>query len=202
MDKRLLVKIFFDKLRNATDSIGMCYYRLFEIQGNQSLESTFEWLYGEYVNQKNSPKEEQMWFYQFHKSIRQTDFFSGCTKTTSKSLLTPEEKMEMITLAENINAEWQKVKSVHKKTEPNLTIHEYFKRAYPESHKRHQELKVKHLNEETENIGGSLDSVLWNLIHMDNKNFLMLTMLRSFKEHDLEMEMLEELKNIENDRNT
>jgi len=196
MDKQLLVKIFLDKLRNATDSIGICYYRLFEIQSIQSLESTFEWLYSEYINQKNSPKEEQIWFYLFHKSIRQTDFFSGCTKTTRESLLTLEEETELITLAENINAEWRKVNPELEGAEPNLTIYEYFRRTHPENYKRYHELKAKRQNVETKNISGSLDSVLWNLIHLDNDNFLMLSMLRSFKEHDLEMEMLEELKNI------
>ena len=192
-----MLEIFLKKLTNSTEDISNIYLGLFGIKATDELHDMLDWLYKEYTNQKFLPSAQQTWFYQFHKGIRQTDFFVGCTKTTRKSLLTPEEKREMHKLADGINAEWQKVKTTLRATNPNMSLYDYFNLTDPEKHKRHQELKVKSQNEVVVSINGDLDSVLWNIICIDANQYLRLTMLRSFKEYDLEMEMLDELNQLE-----
>jgi len=197
MDKVLLTKMFKDNLKNSHEAIGACYNHLFSILPKNNLEENIEWLYQSYTEDKDKPANEQYWFYNFHKSMRQGDFFQDCTRTTRVSLLTPEEKAEMIKLAEDINAEWKQVNVEQRKANPNMLASDYFKATYPEKYKRHRELVVGNQNKETDSINGHLDMILWNLIHVDKKDYLRLCLLRTFKQYDLEMEMLDELSKME-----
>lgn len=197
MDVKLLNRTFQDNLKNSIESIAGCYKHLFDILSEKQQEETLQWVYESYTENKDNENREAYWFYDFHKSMRQTDLFNGCVRTFRSSTLNPEEVAELEGLALMINTEWTKVKNAERKTTPGMSVWDYFKTKYPEKHTRYRELKQRHNNEETESINGHLDMIMWNLVHVDNKEFLRLTMLRSFKQYDLEMEMLDELKQIE-----
>lgn len=198
MDKTLMAKMFMDRLKTSHDDIGSSYLHLFSILSANELEGYMEWLYESYTEDKNKPANESYWFYNFHKSIRQGHFFQECTKSTKVSLLSQTEIDELREMVTYFNAEWKRVKVEQRKLNPLIWANDYFKATQTEKYARYTDLKTRNQNTETKFITGHLDMVLWNLIHIDKKEILRITMLRTFKEYDLEMEMLDELLKIEN----
>lgn len=122
-----------------------------------------DWIY---ESIQEDPEQED-WFYSFHKGFRQWDTFDIYIKTP-KPKLTEEEKQryEELTkyLKENKHDDWLKDDDYRAK----LT--------------ERRPLMDKMLDDGYRSIGGQLDMLFWNLIHIDKKGILLRTMEGLFED--------------------
>jgi hypothetical protein len=121
---------------------------------------------------KESAKTD--WFGIFHKSIRQTDFFQECYRKIKEPQLTDLEEKEFKFLRNKIKGEG------YDKTDPTGKF------MFNEEYRRYCDLSLLKQSEQYDkSIGGHLDMILWNTIHVD-KNELYNTFLRTFSEYKLQ----------------
>jgi hypothetical protein len=125
---------------------------------------------------KEDSKTNENWFYDFHKSMRQTDFFQSCFVRFDKSLLSGEEKTEYESLSKLLGVRGFLVPSEDEANKNNLG----------EEYKRWRILKRKHQNREEESISGHLDMIFWNFLHLDADNDLKKIILEFFKHLEVE----------------
>lgn len=145
-------KEFYDTLslyaKNRSEnvvSILEMYKHCFKCLEEKDLETFLE------ITHNDFKKEPDHWFFIFHKSIRQTDFFDSVYRIDVENTLTEDEKKELAQLVENIFSE-------NKRTS--------------EEKDRYRLLNSKSRKETRESLGGHVDMILWNLIHVDSENLL------------------------------
>lgn len=161
---------------NGSPILG-AYHSLFSILTEKQLFERllpyYEFWSGDYRGDDSQWYKEN-WFHEFHKSIRQLDFFHGCyigyenpefTKDNElevKSLWSQYDKIKedipedcALTGAENV-AKWRAA----------------WKEQLPAEYERYQALIKMRNTRITETIGGNLDNALWHLIHLDINNEL------------------------------
>ena len=170
--------LFFEALKKMKDSsLTNIYNHLFSLLKPEDLEWNLKYLFelseGKDDYFKESGKEG--WFAIFHKSIRQSDFIQNCYQKRSIELLTDDEKKEFRFLCSKCRAkDYDKTKD---KRADQLFSDEYL---------RYLDLSGKKSREvEEHSIGGHLDSILWNMIHVDESE-LYNAFLRVFSEYKLE----------------
>lgn len=169
-----IVKEFKDGIKNRIldSDLSHMYKLLFNLHNDEELKTLLERYRSEYQNNKES------WFYQFHKSIRQTDYFKNFRVLKRVNKLTPEQAERR----EEILLKRQKNRSQYC---PNDSDDEYrILNAMPETISDLNELKklnTLYLNEDEIHNGGIFDSFLWCLISMDNKNELKSVMELTFR---------------------
>ena len=151
-----LTEKFLSGLKSHSGSdISEIYRHLFICMRKEDLENTLSIL-------KESVHEEN-WFYLFHKSIRQTDFYEGVHVSEIKDIRSDQEKNRM--------EELRKILPFHPFT--NAVNSERALLMDLESEmKEFRSLYRKSKAEESRGIGGNLDMCLWNLIHLDKDDFL------------------------------
>lgn len=165
----LLVK-FLENLKKQGNDPDNCYiasvYRnLFSLIPVEKMEEHLEYYYSlfhgkdEYFG-KNS---KDCWFAIFHKSVRQCDYFNDCFQVRNFELLTQKEKSEYKFLKNKF----------YKATEVLKTKGKDKDKLYNDEYHRYLELSRKMRREDRdESINGELDSILWNIIHVDTKEVL------------------------------
>lgn len=166
-----LTEIFFNTLRNNDIKYKMApiYKSLFSILSKESLENQLHYLYDLSEGRDSYFKDDgkENWFYIFHKSIRQCDFFNDCFKKSKFESVTGDEENEFRFLYDKVKTE-----GYVKEGENSLFNDEY--RRYLELHeKRRRQLKE-------ESINGYLDSILWDMIHADDDNSLKIILEKTF----------------------
>ena len=106
----------------------------------------FDWIYEVFVDEPGN------WFYRFHKSLRQGETYMGYQYKTTPKKLTEEQKTRLNELR---NMDITKdLPNYHELMEEQFALKEIW---YDDG--------IKH-------IGGKLDMVLWEFIHLDNENIL------------------------------
>jgi hypothetical protein len=168
--------IFFDSLKRNQSDISNIYQHLFSLIKFEDLEKELKYLFelseGEDSFFKESAKTD--WFGIFHKSIRQTDFFQECYRKIKEPQLTDLEEKEFKFLRNKIKGEG------YDKTDPTGKF------MFNEEYRRYCDLSLLKQSEQYDkSIGGHLDMILWNTIHVD-KNELYNTFLRTFSEYKLQ----------------
>lgn len=145
-----LVEVFRSQLEQAAknDSFFAIYYQLFSLKDNADLQQELQFNYDTY-------RTDEYWFGYFHKSIRQCDYFHGCTIDRKYQLISDEEDKRFRTLLKKINTE-----GYNKKGENG----ELFNAEYKEYLDLYQRRRRQ---EKRDSINGRLDSILWNMIHID-----------------------------------
>lgn len=167
---------FKDLLNKCTTPyIGEMYNHLFSIMGEEELTELLT--YYQSVYKKN--KED--WFYRFHKSIRQTDFFDNLSAYRRVDKLTEEQNKRRVELQKM----WDKQCKKFKKENPDEDWDKYKEfRRLPGNQTILNELKelgsISRTQEEV-SINGNLDMILWNTIHLDTENELQKILERTFK---------------------
>lgn len=147
---------FLDQLRSHSGSdISEIYRHLFTSMESGSLESTL-------MEIKEDIKNEN-WFYRFHKSIRQTDFFGSHYVGYSVDLTNEEEKQRIDDLGKEIPRELRLYG----------TKEEIESSGLEEQFAEYKRIRRKSNVERRRSISGNLDMALWNLIHLDKENFIM-----------------------------
>lgn len=159
-----IVKEFKDYLKNrfTNDSLAFMYKNLFDLFTNEELKAKLEYWMTQYEEHKSE------WFFYFHKSIRQTDFFYNVSVYRSEDRLTDEQRTRRKQL---LNKRHKMIEDLC----PNDTDEEH--KALKENVEWKTEGKELQglnslLNHEERISGGIFDSMLWELIHLDSKNEL------------------------------
>lgn len=156
-----VVTEFKDCLRRRFKNghLSMLYTQLFSLFNDEELFQVLEYFKSRYAMDKSEEKDE--WFFEFHKSIRQTDFFSGI-QITKQTILSTEDEKKRKKLYRNLD-----------ESAPD------FKNS-PEWIELMRLQKLRNTRE-VFGSGGIFDSLLWNLIHLDTDNELKTILERVFK---------------------
>lgn len=176
-----LGEIFLKMLRDAaqTKEIAAIYYHLFKMQDLEKLNEELQYLYELSEGKDEYFKEHGKtdWFAIWHKSVRQTDYFTGIVKKGRIELMTTDERKEFKFLRHKV---YQKG---YDKTDPNG------KHLFNDEYRRFLELNEKLRAEATEDsVSGHIDSILWNTVHMDDKDVLYKNFKRTFLEIKMEID--------------
>ncbi|MBK7362637.1 MAG: hypothetical protein IPJ01_10115 [Micavibrio sp.] len=176
MKKNILTQLFFDALKKAQET-GSIYLHLFSMLAPDKLEEELLYLFNLSEGNDDYFKEDgkENWFFIFHKSIRQTDFFEGCFKKSNFELITEVEEKEFRFLNNKVQT-----KAYNKKSENGKLFSDEYSRYLNLWERRRRQNKE-------DSINGHLDSVLWNVIHLD-KGELTKAFKRAFNEYKLELE--------------
>ncbi len=137
---------FYAKNRSeAESSLLQIYHHCFKCMLDKDLEGVLVNMHTDFK------KEPEYWFYMFHKMVRQVDFFDGVYYIDVNNNLNEDEKKELEKLRERIFAEVERSE---------------------EEKARYRVLNSKSRMETRESLGGHIDMILWNMIHVDQKNIL------------------------------
>lgn len=153
--------------RQFGDEIVEMYHHLFSLLSDEDLTSILEGWFEHF-------KSDHGWYFQFHKSIRQTDFFNNIRAYSIIDKLTPEQNKRRSELL-SLRIEMRK-KHGEKNEMDDDTFSEY-KKLGDELF----ELNSLQQTKEPLEINGHLDMLLWNTIHLDSKDVLKDIFERTFK---------------------
>jgi hypothetical protein len=180
-----LAKIFRETIKSQNSDIASIYHHLFSMIGDIELSEQLEFT----MSVKNGQCDfigKEDWLYQFHKSIRQTDFFSGCTHTYSAPKITEEEKIELDAINSKFNSYTDSYPLEERRSLGGSR--KMCKDKFPEDFERGVFLRSKERSTESKNINGHLDMILWNTIHMDSNGVLEKILKRTFNEYKFLLE--------------
>jgi len=151
------------------------YRNLFSMLSEEELSRTLKWVYtlsrGDDDYFKDSGVED--WFRIFHKSIRQGDFYSKVFIERKLVILSDEEEAEIKFLRHEFREG-----NIEKRSdvEGELWTKEYDRFRELVNEKQHEEKDFS--------LSGNMDSILWNMIQVDNE-FLYNTMDMTFAKWDV-----------------
>lgn len=170
-----IVKEFKEYLKKNTSDIASMYYYLFLILPEETLKENLEYWASQYK------ENEEDWFYLFHKSIRQTDFFNlSIYRKVNK--LTKEQtnrRNELLNIRKKQYEEEFESKNPDGKIEDYRIFNQRPDRV--ETFKELSKLNSVMYTEEKFQISGHLDMLLWNTIHLDKDEELKSILERTFK---------------------
>lgn len=175
MNENILANKFIEILTNwkSDNQLFSVYSNLFKIKEMSSLEEDLAYVYKLYKGTDSYFKETSIdcWFFLWHKMIRQTDYFTDCFKKTKVVILTEEQKSEFKFL-------WNTVKEKSfSKTDGKKDG-----RIFNDTYMRYLELRqLSELENHDVSIGGHLDMILWNAVHVDKKSELRDAFIELFK---------------------
>lgn len=157
-----MIKRLIEILSEKNTDLRNNYSHLFQILEMKHPDN-LDWVLEEF--QKDMESNE--WFITYHKSLRQSDVFDGYSVFTNKPDFTSEDRERLTFLDEKMK----------NRPENWVELPEYGEYA-DESRK----LRAKQFDDGFRSIGGHLDMLLYNSIHMDKDDELMYSMKRIFEE--------------------
>jgi hypothetical protein len=171
MDQFPLREALLQELKSysGSDHPSEMYRHIFSCMEAESLELLLRDLKSQ-VNDEN-------WFYSFHKSMRQTDFFNEIyvhyttNVQTESDLKRLDELRQILPFYTEKGVIWKDV--IDSEEAKSLGLEKEVK--------EFRFLKGKAKKEERRIISGHLDMLLWNLIHMDSTDFIRKFIERFFK---------------------
>jgi len=171
MNQFPLREAFLRELKNypGSDHISEVYAHAFSCMEAESLEHLLQ-------NLKSVVGKED-WFFYFHKSMRQTDFFDGVyvhyttNVQTESDLKRIEELRQILPSYSEKGKIWKDI--INSEEAKSLGLEKEVK--------EFRFLIGKSKKEERRSISGHLDMILWNLIHMDSTDFIRNFIERFFK---------------------
>lgn len=161
LSNELLKNFRNDNFSNS--DLNSVYYHLFSCVDIETLERELEYILELSQGKDSYFKEDgkENWFYIFHKSIRQTDFFDEIYREKENEF-TKDEKSKLNYLREVVRAEGYVKES---KEKGKLFTPEYTEYLALAEKWRTRKNPVS--------LGGHLDMILWNMIHVDTKEVLL-----------------------------
>lgn len=162
------------KTYSLSDHPSEVYRHIFSCMEAESLELLLQEL--------RSRVSDEDWFFYFHKSMRQTDFFNDVyvhytiNTQTESDLKRIEELRQILPSYAEKGKIWKDV--INSEESKSLGLEKELKEL--------RFLVGKSKKEERRRVSGHLDMVLWNLIHMDNTEFLKKFIERFFKLQQIE----------------
>lgn len=161
---------FLNKLKSSNSDLSEIYRHLFTCMESESLESTLNYLKDEVKNEG--------WFFTFHKSMRQTDFFNDVYVSYEVNHQTEDDVKRLNELRKVLPFYGEKGRIWEDVVKSEDAKELGFEKELNEWRKLKSKAKV----EKRRSIGGNLDMALWNLIHLDKENFLGELIENFFKE--------------------
>lgn len=155
-----LRKDFLEEFKAHDTEISEVYRHAFSCMEMERIEEMLKYLQGEV--------KKEDWFYSFHKSMRQTDFFGylhvpyTVNTQTEQDQIRLEELRQVLPFHGKKGRMWEDVVNSEEAKELGLE----------EEMKEFRFLKGKAKSERKRNVSGHMDMILWNLIHVDTTNFL------------------------------
>jgi len=195
--------LFLDELDmlSKRNSIGSIYGSIFSLIPIEKLEEDIEYWHNVYLGKDECFGEngKDNFFSGWHKSVRQTDYIDGLHAYKTVNQLTHEQTKELSELDVKLKDLKRKVVYIPKgnwSDEDSKKHSDSYKNLYEMDEYKSIQNKRKSLidiknTKDTVRIGGVMDSILWNTVHLDNENHLMKTFLRTFKRIELEKELEE-----------
>lgn len=176
-------------------SLLSIYGSLFFTLDSKELNKSLLYLKMEYENDETPTKD--MWFYDFHKSIRQSNFFTDIEGFRIINMLTDEQKTLRNELSKQSHSVYEKLKKIH----PNESMDEYNEWSKTDTERLEILKQLRPLNNlanTKEDIGliGTFDSILWNMIHLDENNILKMILEQTFNEYDIYTANIEKTERI------
>lgn len=165
--------LFFSNLEVSKDCIELCslYNHLFSIFGKKELDTVLKMLYINYETNSES------WFFDFHKSLRQCDFFTNCFNHEKETILNTEERKELENLETKVRA-------------GGYVMYEDGSLIFTEEYRKYIYLKeLKKREQKPNSIDGHLDMILWNAIYVDTENILEKIFVATFCDFDKEKKL-------------
>lgn len=197
--KKTLAVIFMETLKNPEIS-GLIPYELYNIY-----KQMFSLFSEEYLNlilqAAYRDRKHSWWFEQFHKSMRNTDFFHDCYKFEPNPTISKKEQKELDKLNAELKLVYEKMDKFEKKHRKALPSYDHptyvqklaeydikykaeFRKLFPqEKLRRRLTLKGKLEEEAKKDISGHLDCVLHSVISTDNQGVLSTALRRTFNEY-------------------
>lgn len=180
MEQFPLREAFLNELKNysGSDHPSEVYRHIFSCMEADSLESLLR-------NLKSAVGEKD-WFFYFHKSMRQTDFFGDVyvhytvNTQTESDLKRIEELRQILPSYAEKGKIWKDV--INSEEAKSLGLEKELKEL--------RFLVGKSKKEERRSVSGHLDMVLWNFIYIDNTEFL-----RKFIERFFKLQAIEPINN-------
>ena len=173
MMKTNILSEFKTNLKNIQtyrfEHISSMYHHLFSLLTDEELSEILETWKDEY----NKDKED--WFYYFHKSIRQTDFFNNIRAYRVIDKLTDDQRTRRQFL---LHKRMDQLKE-HDTDEEFIALRQT--EEWKNDLKELQKLNSILYTEDEFSIAGHLDMLLWNTIHLDTENYLKNIFERTFK---------------------
>jgi hypothetical protein len=151
-----------------------CYRHLFSSMEAGALENTLVYL-------QYQMKYED-WFFSFHKSMRQTDFFGDIYVAYRENQQTEEDLQKLKELREILPTYKGKI------WEGIIIREEARSLGLDAEIKEYDHLRKKSKIEKRRSVSGNLDMVIWNLVHLDKENILQKLIERFFKQLDEQKE--------------
>jgi len=189
--KKTLCECLFGKFKESGSDIADVFNGLFKIaEKDGDLESTLKFTYDCWSGNTDLKEQEWYkaeWFYVFHKSIRQCDFYNNCKITLRKSELSPAKDKRR----RELHALNTKQRKAYGFDDVDFGGYEYYelKKKYNEEHKdllrEIYDLDEKYHKTEDTAINGYLGSILWSMIHVDTKGYLSEAMEEAFEEYQM-----------------
>lgn len=170
-DERTIYDIFIKMLYEAKDttyhgsSVASVFLSLFRILPEERLERDLHYLktLRDGTDDFFKKDSKDCWFEIWHKSIRQCDYFDNTYQTVTLELISDEEDKERKHLWHRFNRT-KDPEDKHSKEEGQLFVPDYKKLLDLNEKRRHQEKDY--------GLNGSLDSILWNMVHVDKEGVL------------------------------
>lgn len=170
------------------------YTSLFTILPKSQLNAILETAY------RN--RKTKTWFTEIHKSLRQCDVFTMCYRLDEGALLPEDKQNELFQLNKELDEVHKIMDSyelelrkkiiipaedhpdyLQKTAEYQVAYRQRYKQLFPqEKHSRRFALKSELKSLQEMRIGGHLDMILWNLIHLDKKEMLYHAFKDTFEE--------------------
>ncbi len=154
---------------------------------DSEIEDTLQYTYEVYMGKHPNLCHKDNWFFGFHKSIRQCDFFSGLKKETITDTRIEEEKEEHKKIGKELTDMIDALPEEIREAE-DFRVRNYWREHCPEKWERNVLLNQKKRESEIEYIGGHVDMILWEAIHLDKDGILPEVMEKTFKEYFIESE--------------
>lgn len=162
-----LAEAFLYLLKEDTSTrngeIAIIYFQLFSILSLKTLNNLLKDYKRIYLGKDDYFKEtgRTEWFTIFHKSIRQTDFYDRCYREDQIDVFNKNERQEYRYLQHKVRQQG------YDKTDKEG------KRLFNDEYRRYLDLyDMKKGEDRQTSISGKLDSILWNVIHLDKKDYL------------------------------
>lgn len=200
---------FIGELRDLAgrEYIGSIYLHLFKLLSDEELEEEILYLYNLYKGDDEYFKDygKENWFYLWHKSVRQVDYFHNLKGYRIENKLNEVQNSELKKLRNELEDLYEK--NVYKLTRERDSEEDYKKHEdslksldsiaeYNEIRKKISTLKKIENTQVDIRLGGVADSILWNTVHLDKDDRLYKVFMRTFNEIDIQ----KQLKKIENEQ--
>lgn len=142
--------------KDYNNEFAVIYERLLiKLHPEGQFERDLKYLFDEYC------KGNMEWMFEFHKSIRQNDFFNvSYIMEYNAPSITEEERKERKELLQIRHDKRLELKEKYSR--------EYFNKEFTEQSLRINELNLKFFNKEQKNIASHLDVILYSIISSDN----------------------------------